>query len=524
MWITLLDTKDAAPAAIKRIQASAERKSGRKLLALRTDRGGEFTSAEFSTYCAELGVVRQLTAPYTPQLNGVIERRNQTVVGMPRSMLKASGLPGSFWGEAANTAVYILNRTTTRGTGGKTPYELWNGSTPALHHLWTFGCVVHVRNAGPHPKKLDDRSQRMIFVGYKPGSKAYRVYDPTIRRIHISRDAVFDEEARWEWGADTTTSSDGDFTIQYTSVGHPKVTTTLLPQPQEDAAGPSTPASTTNTRASTPTITFASPPGIAKEDLDAEHEDNAPLRFRTIENILGPATNPSIVQRDQGKDLLLVSIDEHVSYEQAMAHECWKKKMLDEMTSIEANDTWELVDPRLRQRPIGLKWVFKTKRDATGIIIKHNARLVAKGYVQCQGVDFDEVFAPVARLETARLLLALAASEGWHVHHMDVKSAFLNGELRENVYVAQPLGFVVAGEEQKVLCLIKALYGLRQAPRAWYAKLDASLASLGLQRSTSEHVVYTRRKGTHRMIVGVYVNELVITAETSTRSSNSRKR
>ena len=195
MWIALLDTKDAAPTAIKRIQVAAKRKSGRKLLALRTDRGGEFTSAEFKTYCAELEVGCQLTAPYTPQQNGVIEQRNQTMVGMARSMLKASELSGTFWGEAVNTAVYILSRTTMKGTGGKTPYELWNGSTPAVHHLRTFGCVAHVKNTGPHMKKLDDRSRPMIFVGYKPGSKAYRVYDPTTRRIHISRDVVIDEEA-----------------------------------------------------------------------------------------------------------------------------------------------------------------------------------------------------------------------------------------------------------------------------------------------------------------------------------------
>ena len=157
MWIALLDTKDSAPAAIKRIQAAAERKSERNSL-LCAPIGAEFTSTEFSTYCAELGVVRQLTSPYTPQQNGTVERRNQTVVGMARSMLKASGLPDSFWGEAVNTAVYILNKMTTRGTSGKTSYELWNGSTPAVHHLRTFGCMVHVKNAGPHPKKLDDRS------------------------------------------------------------------------------------------------------------------------------------------------------------------------------------------------------------------------------------------------------------------------------------------------------------------------------------------------------------------------------
>jgi hypothetical protein len=177
--------------------------------------------------------------------------------------------------------------------------------------------------------------------------------------------------------------------------------------------------------------------------------------------------------------------------------------------------------------PIGLKWVFKTKRDAAGNISKYKTRLVAKGYVQQQGVDFDEVFAPVARLESVRLLLAYAAGQGWPIHHMDVKSAFLNGELQEVVYVAQPPGFVVAGEKTKVLCLSKALYGLRQAPRAWYAKLDTVLLALGCHRSESEHAVYMRGGGQrhqHRLIVGVYVDDLVITVATSTSSSSSKRR
>jgi hypothetical protein len=140
-------------------------------------------------------------------------------------------------------------------------------------------------------------------------------------------------------------------------------------------------------------------------------------------------------------------------------------------------------------------------------VIKHKARLVAKGYVQKQGIDFEEVFAPVARIESVRLLLALAANEGWPVHHMDVKSAFLNGELEEEVYVAQAPGFVVTGEEGKVFRLRKALYGLRQAPRAWNAKLDATMTSLGFQRSKSEHAMYARRN----LLVGVYVDDLVIT-------------
>jgi len=135
--------------------------------------------------------------------------------------------------------------------------------------------------------------------------------------------------------------------------------------------------------------------------------------------------------------------------------------MLEEMAAVEENRTWELVDPPAGCRPIGLKWVFKVKRNERGEVVRHKARLVAKGFVQREGIDFEEVFAPVARMESVRLLLALAAVRCWKVHHLDVKSAFLNGELAEEVYVQQPPGFVITGEEHRVLRLRKALYGLR---------------------------------------------------------------
>ncbi|KAK8942366.1 hypothetical protein KSP39_PZI009414 [Platanthera zijinensis] len=185
--------------------------------------------------------------------------------------------------------------------------------------------------------------------------------------------------------------------------------------------------------------------------------------------------------------------------------------MEEELTSIRDNDTWEITTLPNGQKSIGLKWVFKTKRDPEGNIVKHKARLVAKGYVQRHRVDFNKVFAPVARLETVRLLIALAAEEGWDIHHMDVKSAFLNGDLVEEVYVSQPPGFVISGEEHKVLKLKKALYGLRQAPRAWNFKLDQSLSSLGFERSPTEHAVYKRVVGDSILLVGVYVDDLLIT-------------
>ena len=145
--------------------------------------------------------------------------------------------------------------------------------------------------------------------------------------------------------------------------------------------------------------------------------------------------------------------------------------------------------------------------------MKHKARLVAKGYVQQQGVDFDEVFTPVARLDTIRIILALAANRGWQVHHLDVKTAFLNGELEEEVYVAQPEGYVEKGKEKMVLKLSKALYGLRQAPRAWNVKLDKSLKMLGFSKCASEPAIYKRGIGKNAVILGVYVDDLIVTGE-----------
>jgi transposase InsO family protein len=150
MWLVLLATKDEAAAAIVRLQSRAEAEVGRKLGTLRTDRGGEFTAKDFGEYCPGQGIQRHLTAPYTPKQNGVVERRNQTVLGMARCMLKSKGVPGRFWGEAVTMAVFVLNRAPTRALADKTPYEAWYGHKPAVHFLRTFGCVAHVKVAGGH--------------------------------------------------------------------------------------------------------------------------------------------------------------------------------------------------------------------------------------------------------------------------------------------------------------------------------------------------------------------------------------
>ncbi|WVZ61915.1 hypothetical protein U9M48_011722 [Paspalum notatum var. saurae] len=521
MWLVLLPSKGRAAAAIKEFQARAEAESGCKLLALRTDRSGELTSKEFMEYCAADGVHRQLTAPYSPQQNSIVERRNAMVVGTARSLLKAKELPAWFWGEAVNTAVYLLNRVPTKAVEGKTPFEAWYGKKPAVHHLKTFGCIVYVKNTAPHLKKMEDCGRKMIFVGYERGSKAYRAYDPVAKRVHVTRDV-------WDYSGGDTTSTGTEqgghdtFTVQYRMVPEQEGVEDTAPAMPDGGMELGTPSATAATAkaaspaalaeaaspaasagAASPLIQFATPPATVDEDLDADHDDDVPLWFRTVENILS------------GGQLFAVSAEEPGTLAQAEQDPSWRRAMKEELRAIEENQTWTLTELPPGRRAIGLKWVFKVKKDEHGAVVRHKARLVVKGYAQRQGIDYDEVFAPVARMEAVRLLLALAAQEGWQVHHMDLKTAFLNGDLQVEVYVQQAPGFAQPEQEHKVYKLHKALYGLHQAPHAWNQKLDEQLGVLGFVKCPSEHAIYCRGRGAERLVVGVYVDDLVITGTSS---------
>jgi hypothetical protein len=219
---------------------------------------------------------------------------------------------------------------------------------------------------------------------------------------------------------------------------------------------------------------------------------------------------PGLAARNLIEELNLMSTGEPCTFAEAEQDAVWQAVMQEEIDFVKRNQTWELADLPQGHRAITMKWVYKLKRNEAGEIIKHKARLVARGFVQQEGIDFDDVFAPVARMESVRLL-TLGAHEGWQVHHMDVKSAFLNGDLKEEVYVRQPAGFIVTSQEGKVLRLRKALYGLRQAPQAWNSKLDDTLKKMDFVQSEHEHAMYRRSHGDDILLVGVYVDDLVIT-------------
>nr|GEX85959.1 retrovirus-related Pol polyprotein from transposon TNT 1-94 [Tanacetum cinerariifolium] len=336
-----------------------------KLRMLRTDRGGEFTSNEFTKYCKENRIARQLLAPYSPQQNGVVERRNRTVISTTRSMMKAMKLPLTFWAEAVKHVIYILNRVPIRALVDKTPYEALYNRKLNLENLRIFGCAAYAKITIPHLKKLDDRSIPIIYLGVEEGSKSCRLFDPKGKRKYVSRDVRFMETKLWDW------------------------------------------------------------------------DNNGKETIRGFKDLTEIYQNARIVETET----LLFTEEEPRNYMEASTDKKWIEAMEIELDSINKNNTWTLTTLPMNKKAIGLKWVFKTKRDAKGKIIKYKERLVAKGYVHEQGIDF-EVFAPVAQIETVRLILALAAYHGWQVHHLDVKSAFLHGDLKEEVYVTQPGGFI----------------------------------------------------------------------------------
>ncbi|KAD6454733.1 hypothetical protein E3N88_09439 [Mikania micrantha] len=198
LQLVYADLCDEAFSMFRQFKSLVEKCSRFKVQTLRTNRGGEFNSNQFKDYCQNEGIMRQLTAPYSPQQNGVIERRNKTILEMTRSLLKTMKVPNSFWGEAARHSVYLLNRLGTKAVRNMTPYKAWKGKKPTLHHLKVFGCVAYVKKLRG-VTNLSDRSEAMVYLGAEEGSKAFRLFNPKERRLVISREVVFDETMQWTW-------------------------------------------------------------------------------------------------------------------------------------------------------------------------------------------------------------------------------------------------------------------------------------------------------------------------------------
>lgn len=503
-WMYLLSEKGEAFEVLKIFKNLVEKETVACICCLRTDRGGEFTSSVFNQFCEEHGIKRQLTAAYTPQQNGVAKRRNRTIMNMVRCLLTEKNMPKMFWPEAAKWTCHVLNRSMTNAVKDMVPEECWSGIKPSVSYFRVFGCIGHVHIPEQRRIKLDNRSRKCVLLGVSEESKAYRLYDPISGQIVVSRDVIFEEEEKWDWSADENDSGDVlDWGEQELTGGEniEEHEPAEECEPTEEDNGENQEANSDGGENQADNLENSPQP-----EMQQKRDRRAPIwmqDYESGETISGEEAETRMVLA------LFMSNDDPVSFAKANKEGKWIEAMRSEIQSIEKNKTWELVSLPAGAKKIGVKWVFKTKLNEEGNIDKYKAKLVVKGYAQEEGIDFDEVFAPVARWDTIRILLSVAAQRGWKVYQLDVKSAFLYGELKEVVYVDQPEGFVKKGEENKVYLLRKALYGLKQAPRPWFSRIEGYFKQAGFHRSSYDHTFFIKREGEKCIMVSIYVDDLI---------------
>ncbi|GKC29794.1 zinc finger, CCHC-type containing protein [Tanacetum coccineum] len=359
-YVYLLHTKDEALDKFKVFKTEVELQQGSMIKRFRTDRGGEYM---YTLYFQSVGIIHETTAPYTPQQNGISEKKNRVLKEMVNSMLSYSGLSQGFWGEAMLTACYLLNRVPNK-RNMITPYELWTKKKSNLNYLRVWGCRAVVRLPDPKLTTLGERGIECIFVGYAEHSKDFR----------------------------------------FSSV--PRLSQRSLVKGTKDSG------------------CSVVPEKIIEEAVQQpKPEPRKSKRHRT--------------PKDFRPEFQLNLIEEAIN---------------DEMDSIMGNNTWVLTDLPLGYRPLGCKGIFKRKLKVDGTVEKFKARLVIQGFKQKSGIDYFDTYALVARISTIRLLIAMTSIHNLIIHQMDVKTAFLNGDLDEEVYMNQPQGFIVLGNENKVLC------------------------------------------------------------------------
>lgn len=519
--VRFLRTKNEVFEAFKEIKAMFENQKGRKIKFLQSDNGTEYINGKFDSYLKNAGITRRLTVPHHPQQNGVSERKNRTLMSTARCLLIQAGLPDYMWAEAVNTANYLRNRCPTSSLDGKTPYEAWHNRIPEASHLKEFGCKVHCLDTRAEKGKLDPRSKEGRFVGYSDTSKAYRVWFSKKGNVQMIRDIRFIEENPLPIEARE------DSKLQSPSID---ILETLPDTNSRNGDDVNTHQETTEEGEDEPEL---DPPLAA-----ARRGPGAPKIIRTgqrgrpkkVYNMI-PTNEADFISVEE---VLLAEIPMDKALNGPSSNE-WQEAMADEMASIIKNDTWCLVQRTDEMEVIGSRMVLRNKFGADGRLQRRKARLVAQGFAQRPGVHYSQTFAPVARLSSVKLLMSLAARYNCSVHHLDVATAYLNGELEETIYIRPPKGIEEALEvlvkncrfeenirikaktmlreikgSDKVCRLNKALYGLRQAGRAWYSKLNRVLLKMGATPSKCDPCLYRVDKGKIPTLILTYVDDILI--------------
>nr|GEY32663.1 retrovirus-related Pol polyprotein from transposon TNT 1-94 [Tanacetum cinerariifolium] len=438
--------------------------------------------------------------------NGVVERRNRTLIEAARTMLIYAQAPLFLWAEAVATSCFIRNRSIIRLRHGKTLYDLMHGKQPDLSYFHVFGALCYPTNDGENVGKLQPKADIGIFIGYAPTKKAFRIYNRRTRRIVENIHVDFDEltaMASEQSSSGPTLQEMTSATISSGLVQKPLSSTSYVPPTRNDwdllfqplfdeLLNP--PPSVANQAAEVIAPIDEVIPQVADDSTGSPSSTEVDQDAPSSSKSLTPTEIQSpVIPQDVGNDNLDIEV----------AH-----------MGNDPLEVWELVPRPDKVMVITLKWIYKVKLDELGGILKNKARLVARGYRQEEGIDFEESFASVARLEAIKIFLAYDAQKNMVVYQMDVKTAFLNGDLREEVYVSQPDGFVDADNPNHVYKLKKALYGLKQAPRAWYDMLSSFLLSQDFSKGSVDPTLFKRRNGNDLLLVQIYVDDIIFAAST----------
>ncbi|KAG7301017.1 hypothetical protein JYU34_015390 [Plutella xylostella] len=480
-FVYFLKSKSEVFKYFKEFKSLVEKQTGKEIKILRTDNGGEFCSKELNDFLKDAGITHQLTNPYTPEQNGVCERLNRTIVEKARCLLFDAKLQKKLWAEAVSTAVYLRNRSPVSGHQ-KTPYELWTGSKPDLSHIRVFGSTVMAHIPKQRRLKWDRKAAKYILVGYSENIKGYKLYQPESNSFTTSRDIRVLNE-----GVET------DAVIAVTDEREPEHEET---------------ESSNNDGNNSQSVV----PSTSSDSEDSFHE---PLNeeIQKVEDL--PAKRVRRKPDYYGFSNLctenVTSHDEMTLQEALQGPERaqWKQAVEEELQAFESNDAWEIVDVPSDRSIVKCKWVLNKKVDIDNKV-RYRARLVAKGFTQRHGVDYVDTFSPVVKHSTLRMLFALSVQWGIDVTHLDVTTAFLNGHLKEDIYMCIPEGFQHADADGKVVKLKRAIYGLKQSSLVWYERVRDYLCKLGFKNSKLEPCLFTKYTEDVKIIITLYVDDFLI--------------
>ena len=559
VWTILLLEKKEAPQAFKTFCAYVDRQFNKKIKMVRSDNGSEFITLK--GYFASQGILHQTSCVETPQQNARVERKHRHILNVARALLFQGHVPRRFWGESILTATYLINRTPSRLLHNKTPYEMLYGKAPSYDNLRVFGTLCYARRIKRGQDKFDERSTRCVFLGYPMGKKGWTVCDLETERIFDSRDVIFHEEifpfaltnsmsetiehvpvptphpATYDDDFDpvsptVVSETGGALNSPQTSTSEPSVTNKTS-QTTEPAVGDNDQGGASNTEETTTNEQSTSEPLGRGHRTKTQSVRLGPYVTYTAQVNENPATAPHPSHppsSSSGKcayplenyvsfdrlaphvQAFLLKVEaqlEPTSFKEAMKDKKWRNAATGEIDALERSGTWTVTDLPPGKQAIGCKWIFKIKFNADGTVERYKARLVACGNKQEEGVDYNETFAPVVKMNTVRTLLGISAARDWELHQMDVHNAFLHGELEEEVYMKLPPGFA-SSKPNQVCKLNKALYGLKQAPRCWFARLTKALLAFGFKQNRLDYSLFTLNRNNTTLFVLVYVDDLII--------------